>query len=252
MFCPVAHYTEFTNAFFKCVIALQGWDVPQSRSVRFREEIKLLLLPGIDYDSPDWALYRAVLYPQRCAAASQCAGHETVIGDIFVLFWSYSLWLHMYVCLLQVNARNEWESLVDHFCLPKHCANCGVGLKQIYLRSDFPRITIEKPKHVLSVDCTLDSDSQLRQREVRNSHRMYLYNGDSPLKLLAWYYASVCMLSSNSVSKLCPWLVLFVMDQSVLDGQGIGGNRYCIPYGIHTGCRGDPISCPLDTSGSFF
>ncbi|KAJ9575536.1 hypothetical protein L9F63_007606, partial [Diploptera punctata] len=43
-----------------------------------------------------------------------------------------------------VNSRNEWESLVDHFSLPKQCVNCGVGLKQIYLRlrSCFRRVCI--------------------------------------------------------------------------------------------------------------
>ena len=56
----------------------------------------------------------------------------------------------------------------------------------------------------------------------------------------------------KSVSKQCPWWVWFVIDHSVLNVQGIGGNIYCIPYGIKTDCRGDPIFCPLDTRGCFF
>ncbi|GLG96119.1 AT-rich interactive domain-containing protein 2 [Gryllus bimaculatus] len=37
----------------------------------------------------------------------------------------------------KVNSRNEWESFVEQFKLPKHCVNSGVGLKQIYIRSEY-------------------------------------------------------------------------------------------------------------------
>jgi len=36
--------------------------------------------------------------------------------------------------LFQVNSRNEWDTLMEQFRLPKKCVNSGVALKQVYLR----------------------------------------------------------------------------------------------------------------------
>ena len=152
MFCFLPHCTDFTKAFFyfKSATGLQGWDVPQSRSVAHQRKDK----------APSSAENRIAIHRTgpciaQCLHRPQCAAFPLRKAwsrdwrHLFCFDRIHYEFICMYVCLFQVNSRTEWESLVDHFCLPKHCANCGVGLKQIYLRSAFLRITIEKPKRVV-------------------------------------------------------------------------------------------------------
>ncbi|XP_069680497.1 AT-rich interactive domain-containing protein 2 isoform X8 [Periplaneta americana] len=87
-------------------------------------------------------------------------GHEIDLYLLYVLVTAHGGWV-------KVNSRNEWESLVDHFCLPKHCVNCGVALKQIYLRY----LDRYEKVHYLGEDVDRGSDDDEESRHRRWSAR---------------------------------------------------------------------------------
>lgn len=87
-------------------------------------------------------------------------GHEIDLYLLYVLVTAHGGWV-------KVNSRNEWESLVDHFSLPKHCVNCGVGLKQIYLRY----LDRYEKVHYLGEDVDRGSDDDEESRHRRWSAR---------------------------------------------------------------------------------
>ncbi|XP_021925461.1 AT-rich interactive domain-containing protein 2 isoform X4 [Zootermopsis nevadensis] len=90
----------------------------------------------------------------------QINGREIDLYLLYVLVTAHGGWV-------KVNSRNEWESLVEHFSLPKQCANCGVGLKQIYLR----HLDRYEKVHYLGEDVERGSDDDEETRHRRWSAR---------------------------------------------------------------------------------
>ncbi|XP_066999631.2 AT-rich interactive domain-containing protein 2 isoform X4 [Anabrus simplex] len=87
-------------------------------------------------------------------------GHEIDLYLLYVLVTAHGGWV-------KVNSRNEWETLVDHFRLTKHCVNSGVALKQIYLRY----LDRYEKLHYLGEDVDRASDDDEESRHRRWSAR---------------------------------------------------------------------------------
>ncbi|KAI5733005.1 hypothetical protein M8J76_006582 [Diaphorina citri] len=62
-----------------------------------------------------------------CRHVPKIGGKEIDLYLLYCLVTSNGGWV-------KVNSRNQWNSLLKEFHLPKHCVNVSVALKQIYLR----------------------------------------------------------------------------------------------------------------------
>lgn len=171
MFCSLPHCTDFTKAFFT-LKASYGCKVemfPRAGLCASENRWSSCLCRESNSDSPDWAVYSPVSKPTAMCRLPTAQSMKPWLAT-FILFWSYSLWIYMYVCLFVSGEQSDWMGVTGGpFLLTKTLRQlrCGAeaDISQVSFSSHYHRET----KACGSIDCTLDSDSKLRQRDVRNS-----------------------------------------------------------------------------------
>lgn len=121
-------------------------------------------------DSPDWAVCSPVTTPTAMCPLPTALSMKPWLATF--IFWSYSLWIYIYVYLfvcfrwtVGLNGSHWWT-----ISAYQNTAPIAVWGWSRYISGQlFFALPYRETRACGSIDCTLDSDSKLRQRDVRNS-----------------------------------------------------------------------------------